>query len=114
MSSTGSIFIATLRSPHPPVDDVPGSNPCVEASKEQAQERGYDQITLRTYADVPWNAPFYTTASFIEEEPATHFHRSLVSVEATLGLDRYGRRVHMVAHLNPPRPIADPAMQSDP
>lgn len=74
----------------------------LEAAKQEAWERGYLQISLRTYADVPWNAPFYATAGFTEEEPATRFHRSLVDVEAALGLDRYGRRVHMVA--SPPHP----------
>lgn len=76
----------------------------VEAAKEQAHERGYDQISLRTYTDVPWNAPFYATAGFVEEEPATQFHHSLIGIEAALGLDRYGRRVQMVARLNGPLP----------
>ena len=76
----------------------------VEAAKNQAQKRGYHRISLRTYADVPWNAPFYATAGFVEEEPATQFHRSLVGIEAELGLDRYGRRVGMVAHTEAARP----------
>lgn len=76
----------------------PGFILVVEAAKIHAQKRGYHRISLRTYADVPWNAPFYASAGFVEEEPATQFHRSLVGVEAELGLDRYGRRVQMVAH----------------
>lgn len=76
----------------------------VEAAKNQAQKRGYRRISLRTYADVPWNAPFYATAGFVEEEPATQFHRSLVGIETELGLDRYGRRVQMAAHTEEPRP----------
>jgi GNAT superfamily N-acetyltransferase len=71
----------------------------VEAAKIQAQKRGYQRITLRTYADVPWNAPFYASAGFVEEKPETPFHRSLVGIEGELGLDRYGRRVQMVAHV---------------
>ncbi|RFA13645.1 GNAT family N-acetyltransferase [Subtercola boreus] len=71
----------------------------VEAAKQHARMRGHAQISLRTFADVPWNAPFYATAGFIEEEPTTPFHRSLIDVEAEHGLDRYERRVHMVAHL---------------
>lgn len=71
----------------------------VEAAKQEATERGYSQISLRTYADVPWNAPFYATADFVEEEPATPFHRSLIDVEAQHGLERYGRRVQMGATL---------------
>ncbi|MDF2443235.1 MAG: hypothetical protein JWR01_1438 [Subtercola sp.] len=74
----------------------------VEAAKREAGIRGHSLISLRTFADVPWNAPFYATAGFVEEEPTTHFHRSLVGVEAEHGLDRHGRRVHMVAHLASP------------
>ncbi|WP_104196721.1 N-acetyltransferase [Cryobacterium sp. M15] len=76
----------------------------VEAAKIHAQKRGYHRISLRTYADVPWNAPFYASAGFVEEEPATQFHRSLVGIEGELGLDRYGRRVQMVAHVQAPGP----------
>lgn len=79
----------------------------VETAKQQARERGYRQMSLRTYADVPWNAPFYATAGFIEEPPVTPFQLSLVGIEAELGLDRYGRRVQMVAHLATPATPAD-------
>nr|WP_307812177.1 GNAT family N-acetyltransferase [Lacisediminihabitans changchengi] len=27
----------------------------------EAKQRGYDRTTLRTFADIPWNAPFYAT-----------------------------------------------------
>jgi GNAT superfamily N-acetyltransferase len=76
----------------------------VEAAKIQAQKRGYHRMSLRTYADIPWNAPFYASAGFVEEKPATQFHRSLVGIEAERGLDRYGRRVQMVAPLEAPGP----------
>lgn len=76
----------------------------VEAAKDQARERGYERISLRTYAGVPWNAPFYATAGFVEEDPVTLFHRSLIAVEAEHGLDRYGRRVQMGAPLRIMRP----------
>jgi len=71
----------------------------VESAKREAQSRGYDRISLRTYADVPWNASFYATAGFVEQEPTTRFHHSLVETEAVLELDRYGRRVQMVSPL---------------
>lgn len=71
----------------------------VEAAKEEARQRGYDSLTLRTYADVPWNAPFYARLGFVETEPETHFHTLLVDAEERLGLDRYGRRVQMTADL---------------
>ena len=56
-------------------------------------------MTLRTYADVPWNAPFYATAGFTEEEPTGAFHSGLIAVEQRLGLHVYGRRVLMAAAL---------------
>jgi len=71
----------------------------LEAAKTEARHRGHDQMTLRTYADVSWNAPFYARAGFTEDEPATEFHEGLVDVEHQLGLDRHGRRVQMVARL---------------
>jgi len=76
----------------------------LNAAIEHAQERGYKKISLRTYADVPWNAPFYERAGFMEEDPSTDFHKSLVGAEAQLGLDRYGRRVQMAAPIEMERP----------
>jgi GNAT superfamily N-acetyltransferase len=71
----------------------------VEAAMEEARHRGYERLTLRTYADVPWNAPFYARVGFVETEPATDFHKYLVEVEERLGLAQYGRRVQMTAAL---------------
>ncbi|UKA65474.1 GNAT family N-acetyltransferase [Arthrobacter sp. FW306-05-C] len=71
----------------------------INAAKEEARERGHSRLTLRTYADVPWNAPFYSRAGFVEEDPSTDFHRKLVRLEDSLDLARYGRRVQMVAVL---------------
>lgn len=67
----------------------------VEAAAGEARRRGHRRITLRTFADVPWNAPAYARAGFVEEEPATPFHRGLVATEARLGLDLVGRRIQM-------------------
>lgn len=71
----------------------------VEAAKAEARKRGHERMSLRTYADVPWNAPFYETAGFVEEEPSAPFHQSLLAIEAKHGLNRYGRRVQMAAVL---------------
>jgi GNAT superfamily N-acetyltransferase len=71
----------------------------LEAAMDEARSRGFERLTLRTYADVPWNAPFYAGLGFVETEPTTDFHKSLVDVEERLGLDRYGRRVEMTAAL---------------
>ena len=71
----------------------------VEAAKLEAKRRGEHRMTLRTFADVPWNAPFYATCGFVESESATEFHRRLVQVEIGLGLPLHGRRVEMTARL---------------
>lgn len=71
----------------------------VTAALDQARERGYSRVTLRTYAEIPWNAPFHASCGFLESIPETPFQRGLVETEASLGLDRYGRRVQMTALL---------------
>lgn len=71
----------------------------VSAAFDEARERGYTRLTLRTYAEVPWNAPFYASCGFLESIPETPFLRRLVETEAALGLDRYGRRVQMTVEL---------------
>lgn len=67
----------------------------VEAAKEEARRRGHGEMTLRTYRDVPWNAPFYERCGFSESTPDTEFLRGLVDIERALGLDRYGARLQM-------------------
>jgi GNAT superfamily N-acetyltransferase len=67
----------------------------VEAAAGEARRRGHGRITLRTFADVPWNAPAYARAGFVEEEPVTPFHRGLAATEARLSLDLVGRRIQM-------------------
>jgi len=67
----------------------------VETAMAEAHARGYDRLSLRTYADVPWNAPFYAKLGFAVEHPTTDFHRALVVTEERLRLDRHGTRVQM-------------------
>ena len=63
----------------------------VDAALAEAGRRGHDRVTLRTYADVPWNAPFYSRLGFVESEPDTDDLRGLLAEEARLGLERYDR-----------------------
>lgn len=70
-----------------------------EAALEEARERGYTRVSLRTYAEIPWNAPFYASCGFLESIPETSFQRALVDTEARLDLDRYGRRIQMTVEL---------------
>ncbi|MBN9155944.1 MAG: GNAT family N-acetyltransferase [Microbacterium sp.] len=68
----------------------------LEAALDEAAERGHTSVTLRTFAEVPWNAPFYASAGFVETDPPDDpFYRALAAAEHRLGLDELGRRVHM-------------------
>lgn len=71
----------------------------LSAAMALAGSRGHSRMTLRTYADVPWNAPFYASHGFVESEPDTPFLLGLLRLEQTLGLTRYGRRIQMTAPL---------------
>jgi GNAT superfamily N-acetyltransferase len=42
----------------------------LRAGVEWAGAKGYDELTLVTYRDVPWNGPFYASEGFVEIAPA--------------------------------------------
>ena len=71
----------------------------VEAALAEARERGYSRVTLRTYAEVPWNAPFYSSCGFLESIPESGSQLGMVETESALGIDRYGRRIQMTVEL---------------
>lgn len=76
----------------------------VDAALQEAGGRGHERITLRTYADVPWNAPFHRRCGFVETQPDAPFLRGLEQEEQRLGLARHGRRVQMTATIRPSGP----------
>jgi GNAT superfamily N-acetyltransferase len=55
----------------------------------------YPAITLCTYADVPWNAPYYAARGFVEVIDLTPGLAGLRIREQNLGLDAVGRRIVM-------------------
>lgn len=72
-----------------------------------ARDAGYPGITLTTYADVPWNAPFYAARGFAEVDKSTPGLVAVRQREIAAGLDAVGRRVVMrreLADAAPPRP----------
>lgn len=71
----------------------------VDAARTEARNRGHRRITLRTYRDVPWNAPFYASCGFVVSEPDTPLLLSLIETERALGLFDHGVRVQMTAEL---------------
>ncbi|GHE14531.1 GNAT family N-acetyltransferase [Klenkia taihuensis] len=71
----------------------------VEAAVAEARAAGADRLTLCTYADVPWNGPFYARHGFVEDPDPPPALAALRAHEQELGLDRHGRRTVMVRRL---------------
>ncbi|OYC98271.1 GNAT family N-acetyltransferase [Microbacterium sp. Yaish 1] len=71
----------------------------VGAAMAHARDRGHDRMSLRTFAEVPWNAPFYERLGFVVTEPRTDVELMLAETEKRLGLDALGPRVQMTATL---------------
>lgn len=67
----------------------------LDAACEWARENGYAAITLTTYAEVAWNAPFYEARGFVELEELTPELLEIRDWERDVGLDAIGRRVAM-------------------
>jgi GNAT superfamily N-acetyltransferase len=78
----------------------------LEEACRYAGEQGFDEVTLRTFADVPWNAPFYARHGFAVLEPEPAWMAPLRATEERIGLLRQGTRVAMVRslHARPDRP----------
>jgi GNAT superfamily N-acetyltransferase len=74
----------------------------VNAVCDRAREAGYAEITLCTFAEVPWNAPFYTGLGFTEltEAEFTPGLHELRRAEQEIGLDAMGRRIVMIRSLS--------------
>jgi GNAT superfamily N-acetyltransferase len=66
----------------------------------EARAAGADRVTLTTYADVPWNGPFYARHGWRELAVPTPGLAAVRERERAVGLDRFGRRVAMVRFLD--------------
>jgi GNAT superfamily N-acetyltransferase len=60
---------------------------------DRAREEGLTGLTLTTFAQVPWNAPYYLRIGFrvLEEAELTPGLRTIRAAEAGHGLDRWPR-----------------------
>lgn len=60
---------------------------------DRAHEQGLTALTLTTFAEVAWNAPYYTRLGFhtLDEAELTPGLRKVRAHEAELGLDRWPR-----------------------
>jgi GNAT superfamily N-acetyltransferase len=72
------------------------------ATVAAAREQGADRVTLITYADISWNAPFYARHGWRPTAVLTPGLRALRERETALGLDRHGARTVMVRPVSPP------------
>jgi hypothetical protein len=73
---------------------------------EAARDAGAARVTLTTYADVPWNGPWYARHGFAEFTDLTPALAEVRVRERAAGLDRYGRRLVLVRPAS--RPVACP------
>ena len=46
----------------------------LRAAVSWAGDHDYDQLTLATYRDVPWNGPFYASEAFVEVGPVDEWY----------------------------------------
>jgi len=72
----------------------------VRAAMEEARWAGYDDLSLCTFRDVPWNGPFYARLGFAEVDHLAAYQRRLREHERALGLDADGVRVVMSRRLD--------------
>ena len=67
----------------------------VRRAMTEARWEGHRTLSLCTFADVPWNGPFYRSLGFAEVEDLEPFQARLRAHEQLLGLDAIARRVVM-------------------
>jgi GNAT superfamily N-acetyltransferase len=67
----------------------------LDAACSWSADHGYPAITLCTYAEIPWNGPFYTSRGFVETDDITPELAELRDWERDVGLDELGRRCVM-------------------
>lgn len=77
----------------------------IEAVCAWARRAGHASLTLTTFRDIPWNAPFYARAGFriLESHELSAELRALVAEEETRGLGASRRVVMRRALGEPPR-----------
>jgi GNAT superfamily N-acetyltransferase len=65
----------------------------LDHAAEQAAAAGVPALTLTTFADVPWNAPYYVRCGFrvLEDREVTAGLRAIRQREASFGMDRWPR-----------------------
>ena len=65
----------------------------VQAAREEARWAGHDRLSLTTYRDVAFNAPFYRRLGFAEVARPSPWQQRLLADERARGLERPGERI---------------------
>ncbi|MGW2400128.1 GNAT family N-acetyltransferase [Kitasatospora sp. NPDC001664] len=67
----------------------------IEHAAARATTEGLPALTLTTFTEVPWNAPYYTRCGFhpLPDADLTPGQRAIRAEEAAHGLDRWPRQV---------------------
>jgi len=86
---------------HPSVMGQGIGTTLLEAACADARAAGYAELALTTFADVPWNAPFYAARGFTEVRDPAPYQQQIRAHEQAMGLDRHGPRVVMTRPLGP-------------
>jgi GNAT superfamily N-acetyltransferase len=73
----------------------------LEASCAWAASAGYREIVLTTFADVPWNGPFYRARGFVEMRDPGPGLAAVRAAEKAAGLDEVSPRIAMRRELVP-------------
>ncbi len=71
----------------------------LSAALDWARAAGYPAMTVTTFADVPWNAPFLATRGFTPLTDVSPGLAELRDWERDLGLDHLGRRIVLCIRL---------------
>jgi GNAT superfamily N-acetyltransferase len=64
-----------------------------------ARQQNFEELTLATYRDVPWNGPFYASEGFVERGSVDDFLRDHGREPEEPVMGRFGARVLMVRTL---------------
>ena len=74
----------------------------LEATHDALAALGVREVTLMTYADVPWNGPFYARHGYVELDLLPARLEPMRETEQRMGMGRHGRRLAMVRPLTMP------------
>ncbi len=77
----------------PELSDVQQIDRAAGQMAERAAAAGVPAVTLTTFADVPWNAPYYLRCGFrvLDDAEVTAGLRAIRQREASIGPDRWPR-----------------------